>query len=175
MHIPRAMAALALAGAMMAAGIAPAQDTTNRVATETDWSAFAEGSPQECWAVSAPKETVNTRDGQVVAVNRGDILLFVTYRQGNSPGEVSFTGGYPFAEGSNAELVIGDDSFSLFTEGEWAWSANAEEDARIIAAMRAGVDAVITARSTRGTTTRDTFSLLGFTAMSQAAADACAG
>lgn len=175
MRILRAVAALALAGAMMATGAASAQDTTNRVATETDWSAFADGSPKECWAVAAPKETVNTRGGQVVAVNRGDILLFVTYREGAATGEVSFTGGYPFAEDSDAELVIGDDSFSLFTEGEWAWSANADEDTRIVAAMRAGIDAAITARSTRGTTTRDTFSLLGFTAMAQAAADACAG
>ena len=150
------------------------QVSTNRVATETDWSVFVEGDPRECWSVSAPKASVNTRDGKVVSVQRGDILLFATYRPGRgATGEVSFTGGYPFAKGSTADMVIGDDSFKLFTDGEWAWPANPEEDARVLAAMKAGVDAVITARSTRGTRTKDTFSLLGFTAATAEAQRRC--
>lgn len=153
---------------------AVAQVSTNRVATETDWSVFVEGEPKECWAVSAPKETVNTRDGNVVTVQRGEILLFATFRPGSgTTGEISFTGGYPFANKSTADLVIGDKTFKLFTDGEWAWPANPEEDARVLAAMRAGVDAVITARSTRGTQTKDTFSLLGFTAATEEAQRRC--
>lgn len=151
-----------------------AQVSTNRVATETDWSVFVEGDPRECWAVSAPKETVNTRDGQVVTVQRGDILLFATFRPGSgATGEVSFTGGYPFANGSTADLVIGDNTFKLITDGEWAWPANPEEDARVLAAMKGGVNAAVTARSTRGTQTKDTFSLLGFTAATQEAQNRC--
>mgnify|MGYP006160421273 CR=1 FL=1 len=96
-----------------------AQESTNRVATKTDWSVFAEESPKECWGVSSPKETVNTRDGQPVSVRRGDILLFVTFRPGK-PGEVSFMGGYPFAPGSTVDLNIGGKSFTLFTDGEGA-------------------------------------------------------
>ena len=69
----------------------------------TDWNVFTEESPKECWGVSKPKETVNTRDGQPVSVRRGDILLFVTFRPGK-PGEISFTGGYPFAGGSTVEV-----------------------------------------------------------------------
>lgn len=159
------MGGWAAIAAIVIATSATAQESTNRVATETDWSVFVEGDPRECWGVSAPKETVNTRDGQVVSVSRGDILLFATYRPGSGAvGEISFTGGYPFAVGSTADLAIGSDTFSLFTDGEWAWPASPEEDARILDAMKRGTDAVITARSTRGTTTQDTFSLLGFTA-----------
>ena len=62
------------------AGAALAQSESNRVAAETDWAVFEGADPKECWAVTAPKETVNTRDGRVVSVRRGDILLFVTYR-----------------------------------------------------------------------------------------------
>jgi hypothetical protein len=81
---------------------AMAQESTNRVATMTDWNVFVEESPKECWGVSKPKETVNSRDGKPVSVRRGDILLFVTFRPGK-PGEISFTGGYPFAGGSTVE------------------------------------------------------------------------
>ena len=63
------------------------EQSTNRVAAKTDWSVFVEESNSggkkdlECWSVSAPKETVNTRDGRVVAVRRGDILLMVFFKR----------------------------------------------------------------------------------------------
>ncbi|MDA9208292.1 invasion associated locus B family protein [Octadecabacter sp.] len=148
--------------------------SSNRVAANTDWSVFVETDPTECWAVSAPKETVNSRDGQVVSVRRGEILLFVFYRPGAGvQGQVTFTGGYPFASGSTAELDIGGTKFELFTEGEWAWPATPEADAQIVAAMKRGAEAVVSARSGRGTVTRDSFSLLGFTAGVEEAANRC--
>ncbi len=151
------------------------EESTNRVAAKTDWSVFVEENPKECWGVSAPKETVNTRDGNVVSVRRGDILLFVTFRPGSgAAGEVSFTGGYPFANGSTATVEIAGNEFQLFTDGEWAWPASPEEDARIVTAMKAGAEATVSARSGRGTTTRDTFSLMGFTAAMTDAETRCA-
>ncbi|MBV7407962.1 invasion associated locus B family protein [Maritimibacter sp. DP1N21-5] len=144
-------------------GAAWAQESTNRVAANTDWSVFVEGDPQECWSVSKPKQTVNTKDGRSVAVNRGDILLFVSYRA-DAKGVVSFTGGYPFAGGSTVTLTVGDSTFNLFTDGEWAWSGGPEEDAKIVAALKNGANAVLVGNSSRGTRTEDTFSLMGFTA-----------
>jgi len=61
-----------------------AQESSNQVASNTDWAVFTESSPKECWAVSAPKETVNTKDGNPVSVRRGEILLMVFYRPGAS-------------------------------------------------------------------------------------------
>lgn len=152
------------------------EESSNRVAAKTDWSVFVEPDPMECWGVSAPKETVNTRDGRVVAVRRGDILLFVTYRPGdNVSGEVSFTGGYPFAEGSTVTLEVDDASYELFTEGEWAWPATTGDDAKITTSMKRGSEAILTARSSRGTITKDTFSLLGFTAALEEAEARCSG
>jgi hypothetical protein len=157
---------------LVLAGPAIAQTSENRVAANTDWSVFVETSPNQCWAVSAPKETVNTRDGRVVAVQRGDILMFVSYSD-SQKGVVSFTGGYPFAPGSTVDVQIGNDRFQLFTEGDWAWSASEQDDASLVAAMKRGSNAVLTARSSRGTQTRDTFSLLGFTAAVDDAAARC--
>ncbi len=174
----RALAGLCMAGmaATFAATNAFAQEeSTNRVAAETDWSVFVEADPKECWSVSAPKETVNTRDGRVVAVRRGDILLFVFYRPGAGvKGQVTFTGGYPFANGSTVNLDIGGTEFELFTDGEWAWPATEADDAKIITAMKRGTSAILTARSTRGTQTKDSFSLLGFTAAVEDAEKRCA-
>lgn len=151
-----------------------AQESTNRVDAKTDWSVFVEENPKECWVVSAPKESVNTKDGAPVAVRRGDILLFVTFRPGKQ-GEVSFSGGYPFAGGSTVALDISGTKFDLFTDGEWAWSGSPEEDAKIVTALKAGSSAITTARSGRGTQTVDTFSLNGVSAALDEAAKRCAG
>jgi len=172
--ITGALAGVAIAVASVPAGTATAQESTNRVATKTDWSVFMEGDPRECWGVSAPKETVNTRDGRAVSVRRGDILLFVTFRPGSGArGEISFTGGYPFAPGSNVTVEIGSDTFTLFSDNDWAWPANATDDAALLAAMKRGAQATVTGRSARGTTTKDKFSLLGFTAAMEEAEARC--
>ncbi len=159
----------------LSASVAIAQEeSTNRVAVETAWSVFVEDDPKECWSVSSPTNTVNTKDGKVVSVRRGEILFFVTFRpNADVEGELSFTGGYPFAEGSTVSLDIGGTEFEMFTEGEWAWPASPEQDDEIVAAMKSGTDAVLTARSSRGTQTKDTFSLLGFTAALEEARSRC--
>ncbi len=95
--LARIIAGLCLA---VMATSATAQQTTsdNRVGANVDWSVFQGESPKECWGVSAPKESVNTRDGRVVAVRRSEIQFFVFYRPDNGgKGQVTFTGGYPFA------------------------------------------------------------------------------
>ncbi|WP_193140212.1 MULTISPECIES: invasion associated locus B family protein [unclassified Meridianimarinicoccus] len=160
----------------MAASMAMAQNEATRVAAKSDWSIFAEEDPKQCWVVSAPKETVNTRDGRVVAVRRGDIYMFVSFWPGSEKlGEVSFQGGYPFAPGSTVAMQVGDSKFELFTDGEMAWAATPEDDRRIATALKRGVEAVITGRSSRGTTTKDTFSLIGFTAAYDDAMTRCGG
>ncbi|MGA1025734.1 MAG: invasion associated locus B family protein [Lutimaribacter sp.] len=157
---------LAVALVMVAGQGAWAQQVSeNQVAAKTDWAVFEEQDPKECWAVSAPKETVNTRDGRVVSVRRGEILLMAFFRPAAGvKGQLGFTGGYPFAGGSTVTLDVDGAQYELFTEGEWAWPASAADDGKIIAAMKRGSNAVLTARSARGTVTKDSFSLLGFTA-----------
>lgn len=164
------------AGAVIAAAAtsAAAQEASNRVAAETDWSVFQETDPVECFGVSAPKSQRNTKDGQPVTVNRGETLLFVFYRPAQGVnGQVTFTGGYPFASGSTVTLEVGGSDFQLFTEGDWAWPATPQDDAAIVSAMKRGAEAVLTGMSGRGTQTQDTFSLLGFTAAVDEAANRC--
>jgi hypothetical protein len=143
----------------MPAALSAQDESTNRVATETDWSVFVEDDPTQCWVVSQPTETVNTRDGNEVQVNRGDILMFVSFWPSQSRmGEVSFTGGYPYPDGHVVTVEIGDDTFEFYTEnrdvdGEtvgFAWSPSAEDDARLVAAMKRGANAVVTGVSRAG-------------------------
>jgi len=166
-----------LAAISFATTMANAQESTNRVATMTDWNVFTEEDPKMCWGVSKPKESVNTRDGQPVSVRRGDILLFVTFNPGQAP-QISVTGGYPFAAGSVIDFSIDGNAYSLIpgvegNENEWAWPATVEDDAALLAALKGGTTAVMTARSGKGTQTVDTFSLRGFTAAMEDAGTRC--
>lgn len=164
----------ALAPTLSATPVSAQQTSTNQVAAKTDWSVFEDKNPRECWAVSSPKETVNTREGRVVAVRRSDILLMAFFRPGAGvTGQITFTGGYPFAPGSTVNLSIDGNSFELFAEGEWAWPASPADDAKILTAMKRGSKAVLSARSSRGTKTTDTFSLSGFTAAVEDAEKRC--
>lgn len=159
-----------LAGAfIVAAGAVSAQQVSSSGQND-DWSFFSSSNPKECWAVAPPSASTATNGGKTVQVNRGDIRLYVTYR-GQTP-EVSFAGGYPFAPSSNVTLDIGGTKFEFFTEGEWAWPAPAD-DAKVVAALKGGSQAVVTGRSQRGNVTKDTFSLKGVTASIDQAARLC--
>lgn len=175
-----------IAGALIGVGLglgvqgAMAQQAgeTECVSAQTDWSVCVWPQPKECWGVSKPKETVNSRDGRPVSVRRGDILLFVTFRPGSSAGEISFTGGYPFAQGAPVSVEVDGQRFDMIpgTDGqsqEWAWPGSTQADAALMTAMRRGSTAIITARSGRGTETKDTFSLSGFTAAMTEAENRC--
>ena len=161
-----------------------AETVDSIVAKKSDWTVFVAYEPKQCWAVSAPLESVNKKDGVVVEVNRGLTQLFALFEPSKKiKDEISFTGGYPFAEETTNEsgaiaftvsMKIDGVNFNLRTEGgEWAWSPNPDVDKTIISAMKRGSKAVLTGQSSRGTVTKDTFSLLGFTAALKEANERC--
>ena len=169
-----ALCAICVSGSVLAQA-SDAIDAPTVPESPVPWTVFVDEDPLQCWVVSEPIEVENTRDGEPVTVNRGDILAFVSYWPEQSRfGEVSFAGGYPFAEDS-VRVEIGEASFEMFREGETAWALSAEADREIIEAMRAGSQAVFFGQSTRGTDTRDTFSLEGFSAAIADAEERCRG
>ena len=122
-------------------GAAYAQDTSsNVVATKTDWSVFTDENPKECWSVAVPDESVFMREGRIVADRaRDQPLLMVFYRpSAGASGQVAFTGGYPFKDGSTVTVEISGSEFAMFTEGEWAWPPTTSDDAKIVTAMKRG-------------------------------------
>ena len=183
--IPSFRRGFATALVTIAACTASAQETSqNRVGAHTDWNVFVDSDPTQCWIVSVPEKVENTRDGRAVSVNRGEIMMFVTYEpnRGSSP-VISLTGGYPYADGSSVSVAIGDTTYEFFTltdddpatawkDDEFAWP-DESEDAKILLSMKRGTTAVVSARSARGTRTKDTFSLFGFTAALEDAEKRC--
>ncbi len=173
--LARTLGAAALV-ALSATGVL-AQETTNQVAVMTDWSVFtdpATGKPKECWGVTTPKTSEASRDGKPVQASRSDVQLWITFRAGEGgKGEVSYTGGYPFAKDSTVKVDVDGTGFELFTDGEYAWTASGDQDASLIAALKRGSTAVIIGVSGRGTQTKDTISLRGFTAAMEEAAKRC--
>lgn len=70
-------------------------------------------------------------------------------------------------------LSVGSQTFELSVDGEWAWPPNKSDDKKIIAALKRGRSAILVASSSRGTVTKDTFSLSGYTAATNDAAARC--
>ena len=168
--------ALGLALAAVVSTMAIAQEAVPRVAFHNDWSVFNPTSPLECFIASAPTSTAATRQGQPVTVRRGEIRFYISSRPAEKVrNEIAFTGGYPYRDGSTVSVEIGSTTFELFTEGEWAWPATPEEDVRLVDAMRRGSKAIVTGLSSRGTTTIDSFSLIGFTAALEDSTARCFG
>ena len=148
-----------------------------------DWQIYQTASdcPQkECGASSSPVNTVNTRGGRTVQVRRGTIKLFVTATALNSADSalVSFNSGYPFADDSDVLAAIDNATEFTFQIGpeaanaEWAWPLPTDDD-RLVEAMKRGGRIILSGTSGRGTNTRDTFSLKGFTAALENAVKLC--
>ena len=137
----------------------------------SDWAAYmSEGSPKVCFAVSQP------RDSSPKNVRRGPIYFYVSHYPGDKvAGEISVKMGYPFAPGAKVTVTIGDDKFELFTKDEGAFVEKTEDEAKLVAALKAGSSMTIQGRSARGTNTSDTYSLSGTTDAIERIAKECSG
>ena len=172
----RAFAGAVAAGLLTAWTLGGAAVAQTRVDAKKDWSIFEAGTGKQkvCWIVSQPTATKATRGGKEVQVQRGDIFLMVAVRPSDGvKNEVSFLAGYPFKGGSKVTISVGNNSHTLFTDGENAWTTSAGEDNQLTQAFRRGASAQVKGLSSRGTTTLDTFSLSGFTAALKAATANC--
>jgi S1-C subfamily serine protease len=145
--------------------------SSNKVMEKGDWSVFAEGNPRECWAVSQPRVSMNTKNGKVVAFRRDDILLFVSFRpKDNLVADVAFTPGYALKK---SELKIQNEVFHLNVKGHWAWLETSKLNSIVASKIASGSKVVITSTSRKGIVTQDTFSLKGSRAAIEAAAKEC--
>ena len=140
------------------------------IATFDNWSAFAEkeGGKPLCYTASLPKKS----EGDYT--KRGDTYVMVTHRPAEKAVSVfSVRAGYTYQEGSEVDVTIGGQTFTLFTDGRYAWAEDEDTDRAINVAMKAGKNMVVKGTSTRGTLTTDTYSLIGFTAAHGAIDKAC--
>lgn len=156
----------ALAGAVFMAMPASAQDV---LATHGDWTVYSyvENGKKVCYVGSRPSKEEGTFK------KRSEPFVLVTLRAAASE-EVSVTSGYPYKQKSAVDVDIGGSTFTLFTREAWAWAKNEAGDREIVAAMVRGNAMVVSGESQIGTTSKDTYSLTGFSAARKAMTEACA-
>lgn len=94
---------------------------------------------------------------------RGEPYLLVTHKS-PTVDEVSASAGYPFDEKKDVQLSFGQKNYKLFARGEVAWAYDETSDKAIVRDMMRGSKVVVHGKSWRGTDSRDTYSLSGFTA-----------
>ena len=151
-------------GALRAQGI-------ERLGEFNHWTAYAfkENGKKTCYMASAP-----TKDEGTYTL-RGKIYARVTHRPAeNTKDEVSFLAGYTYKDGSWIKVRIDKKKpFDLFTHEDSAWAPDQAADRKLVRAMKAGHNMIVEGTSSRGTATKDTYSLSGFTKAYNAIAKAC--
>ena len=155
-----------ICGVLLAATLVSAK----QIGAFKGWSAHSdgEGKSRKCWIHSKPDKDVGKYK------KRGAIYALITHRPGEKTvNQVQFTAGYKFKKGSAVQVAIGDKKFELFTNADTAWARSKKDDAALVAAMRSGATMVVTGQSSRGTRTKDTYSLSGISAAHKAIGKAC--
>jgi hypothetical protein len=125
-----------------------------------DWGAYtaSPGGKKVCFTIAKPASSETTPPGK----SRNPPFMFISSRPAEKvTDEVSIIIGYPFKPNSEATVAVGTTSFALYTQQDGAWIKNSAEEANLIAAMRAGQNAVLKGTSAKGTHSTDVFSLKG--------------
>ncbi|MBR2033905.1 MAG: hypothetical protein IKA03_04450 [Alphaproteobacteria bacterium] len=136
-----------------------------------DWVAYyyRDSAGAVCYMASTPKKD----EGKYT--KRGDIYAIVTHRPNEKSFDVvNFNAGYDFKSGAPFKVKIGAQTFDkMFTSGDKAWAVNEKNDKEMVAAMKRGSRMVVHGVSSRGTNTKDTYSLNGFASAYRAISNKC--
>ena len=152
-----------IAGAMALAmcGGASAQ-TIAKIGQHNAWALYdyKDEKGKVCYTLSRPTQMAPT------SLDHGDKMFFVVAQKPgqNVTFEPQFNASYNFQDNSKVDVTVGDKRFTMFTQGSRAWMENAAEEPALIAAMRAGADMKVEAKSGRGNPTRYVVSLSGISA-----------
>lgn len=131
----------------------------NKLGGAGRWEAYTDTArgAKICYLIGKPQKS------EPANIKRGAVFASVTHRPSEKRfNEVSFTSGYLFKDGSDAELTVDGRKFSLFTNKDGAWTRDSATDKAVVEALAKGKEAVIKGTSTRGTATTDSYSLAGF-------------
>lgn len=162
-----------LALVMAASGAMAADEKRDHLGDYRDWSTFRDTQPdgkRVCYMISQPKQA----NADKADVKRGAIYVMVSHwPEAKIKDQVRISGGYPYKTNSKVRVTIDGKSYDLFTQDQDAWAHDAQEDRRLVGAMKAGNRMDVAGESSRGTKTQDRFSLSGFTAAYNAITKAC--
>ena len=158
---------------LISSNIVSSQEELRMSASEKAWSVFYPNDKKDCFIVSQSIKDEAFRNGEKLSsVNRERGKLFVQKNTSSPAGFVaSFSAGYPLKIGGKFILKIDNNKKIVFLaspkpkdseEKNWAWT-QVHDDESLIEYLKVGNKAIMEAESHRGTITKDTFELAGFT------------
>ncbi len=161
---------LFLTGFLLASTAQAAQVPTE-IGEYDDWVAYyyQDASGLTCYMASTPKRD----EGKYTS--RGNIYTVITHRPNDKSYDVvNITAGYTYKPESKVEIKIGNQTFDkLFVNGDKAWATSEKTDKEIVAAMKRGSRMIVHGVSSKGTKTKDTYSLAGFSQAYKAISAKC--
>ena len=117
-------------------------------------------------------QTVPTKRAPA-AVKRNKSKLFVTFRPSEEiKDEVSLTSGHDYKT-SSVTASSGKRRYSFFSQKEFAWLLDDQEEKKFIQLMKKATDIIVKARTKNGAETTDHYSMMGFTKAYNTAKKTC--
>ncbi|MEZ5817051.1 MAG: invasion associated locus B family protein [Hyphomicrobiaceae bacterium] len=154
---------------VVGAGV-PLAGAAELVGAHSDWKTYRHGAGDEklCFAVSEPGEA-NPK-----GLQRQSPHVYVTaWPKAGVKAEISVLIGAALKKGVEIKADVDGSQFDLFPDGDRAYVSNANEEVKLLDAMRRGRSLTITATTASGQQTRDVYSLSGVTAAVQAMSSDC--
>lgn len=140
------------------------------VSTHNDWKAYRHGTGDQrmCFAVSEPSEA------DPKSLKRESPHVYVTaWPKAGIKAEISVLVGVALSKSAQIQVNVDGNQFELFPDGDRAYVSDANEELKLLEAMRRGRSMTVTATSAAGEQTRDTYSLSGVTAAVQSMSSGC--
>ena len=133
---------------------------TKKIGSYEKWSVYAK-SKALCYMIAQPEKS----EGEYKVRGRVRIVIYRNNLENQNKNAVGIDFGYSFPENSKAFIEIDNKKkFKLKTFGQTAWTGSkTKKDKKIIEAMIRGDNLIALGKSKRGTKTKDTYSLSGFT------------
>ena len=107
------------------------------------------------------------------SIKRDKSKLFVTFRPSESiKDEISITSGHDYKT-STVTASSGKRRYSFFSQKNFAWLLDDQEEKKFIQVMKKATDVIVKARTTKGAETTDHYSMMGFTKAYNTAKKTC--
>ena len=120
-----------------------------------------------CFAQTTPTKRAPS------SIQRGQSKLFVTFRPSEDiKDEVSITSGHDYKT-SSVTAASGKKRYSFFSQKNFAWLLDDQEEKNFIKLMKRATNLIIKARTTKGAETTDHYSMMGFTKAYNTAKKTC--
>ena len=117
-------------------------------------------------------QTVPTKRAPA-SIQREKSKIFVTFRPSESiKDEVSLTSGHDY-KSSTVTASSGKKKYSFFSQKNFAWLLDDQEEKNFIKLMAKATNLIIKARTTKGAETTDHYSMMGFTKAYNTAKKTC--